>query len=63
MSMSLWVLNRFVAPFLCGFCMAAASVVHDPYAIAFFVGYAGAFAFLSFEMGTRIAARFARRTA
>ena len=63
MSTSLWFLNRFVAPFLCGFCMAAASTVTDPFAMAFLVGYAGVFAFLSFELGSRMLARLSRRAA
>lgn len=63
MSTSLWVLNRIVAPFFCGFCMAAATTVNDPYAVAFLIGYAGVFAFLSFELGSRIRARFNRRMA
>lgn len=63
MSTSLWFLNRIVAPFLCGFCLAAPTAVRDPYAIAFFVVYAGTFAFLGFELGSRTLARFKQRTA
>ena len=63
MTRLLWVLNRIVAPFFCGFCMAAATAVDDPYAVTFLIGYAGVFAFLSFELGSRIRARFTRRMA
>lgn len=63
MSTSLWFLNRFFAPFFCGFCMAAATTVENPLAVAFLVGYAGFFAFLSFELGSWLLARFNRKTA
>ena len=61
MSTSLWVLNRFVAPFFCGFCMAAAATASDPVAVAFLLGCAGVFAFLGFELGSKILARFNRQ--
>jgi hypothetical protein len=63
MSKCLWVLNRCVAPFFCGICMAAATTVDTPVAVASLVGCAGVFAFLSFGLDSATIARFVRTTA
>jgi len=59
----MWVLNRCVAPFFCGVCMAAASSVDTPGAAASLIGFAGVFAFLSFGLGSAAIARFSRTAA
>jgi hypothetical protein len=63
MSKCLWVLNRCVAPFFCGVCMAAATTVDTPVAVASLVGCAGVFAFVSLELGSGMIARITRTTA
>ncbi len=57
MSTVLLVLNRYVAPFASGLCMAAATAVDKPVAVAAFVGLAGLFAFYSFDAGGRMIER------
>ena len=61
MSTSLKVLNRTVAPFFCGVCMAAATMVNEPGAVALMLGFAGLFAFIGLELGSKLLARFSRR--
>jgi len=63
MSKCMWFLNRCVAPFFCGICMAAATTVDNPVAAASLVGFAGVFAFISFELGSVMIARCFRRAA
>ena len=54
MSTLLFVLSRYVAPFASGLFMAAATAVDDPMAVVCLVGFAGVFAFFSFEVGSRM---------
>jgi len=63
MSKYMWFLNRCVAPFFCGICMAAATTVDNPVVAAYLVGFAGVFAFIGFELGSVMIARFTRPAA
>lgn len=59
MNTVLYVLHRFVAPFLMGICMAAASVMSDPVSVAFVVSVGFVFGFLSLPYGVRALVRLA----
>jgi hypothetical protein len=50
-------LLRYVAPFLAGVCMAAATVVSTPASVVAFVYIAGVLVFLSLPAGARMIAR------
>jgi len=53
MSTVLTVINRYVAPFASGMCMAAATAVDQPVALAALIGLAGIFAISGLEADTR----------
>ncbi len=57
MSSVLYLVNRYVAPFASGLCMAAATAVDGSMAAAALIAFAGMFAFLSLEAGSRMMAR------
>ena len=59
MTIVLNVLHRYVAPFLMGVCMAAATVVSDIPSIVALLCVAGAAGFFSLPVGRRWFARFA----
>ena len=63
MSTMLFVLNRYIAPFAFGICMAALATVDAPISVACYVGLAGVFAFLSFKVGNRMIERITGSTA
>ena len=56
------VLNRYVAPFCIGVCMAAVTVVSDLASVVALLSLAGAFGFFSFPAGGRIIARLTNAT-
>ena len=51
------VLHRYVAPFLAGVCMAAATAVDTPASVVGLVFIAGVLVFLSLPVGARMIAR------
>ncbi len=57
MTIVLKSLNRYVAPFFVGVCMAAASVVGDMASILALLAAGGAFGFFSLPAGGRVIAR------
>lgn len=59
MNTMLYVLHRFVAPFLMGLCMAAASVMSDAVSVAFLASIGAVFGFLSLPHGVRALVRLA----
>jgi hypothetical protein len=59
MNTVLYVLHRFVAPFLMGLCMAAASVMTDVASVAFLASIGVVFGFLSLPLGVRALVRLA----
>ena len=58
MTIVLNLLHRYVAPFLMGVCMAAATVVSDVASVVALLFAAGASVFLSLPAGSRLFARF-----
>ncbi len=63
--MSIWVsvLNRYVAPFFVGVCMAAVTVVSDLASVVVLFSLAGALAYFSFPAGGRMIARLTNAAA
>jgi hypothetical protein len=61
MSTALTVINRYAAPFASGMCMAAATAVDQPVALAALVGLGGIFAIAGLEADTRFFERFTDR--
>lgn len=59
MNTVLYVLHRFVAPFLMGLCMAAASAMTDPVSIFIMALVGFVFGFLSLPYGIRALVRLA----
>ncbi len=57
MNTVLYVLHRFVSPFLMGLCMAAASVMSDPVSTGFLASIGIIFGFLSLPFGVRTLVR------
>ncbi len=58
MTIVLNLLHRYVAPFLMGVCMAAATVVSDMASVVALLSAAGASGFLSLPAGGRLFSRF-----
>jgi hypothetical protein len=52
------VLNKYVAPFFVGVCMAAVTVVGDLASVVGLISLAGALSYFSFPAGGRMIARF-----
>ena len=57
MSSVLYLVNRYVAPFASGLCMAAATAVDSSMTAAGLIAFAGIFAFFSLEAGSRMMPR------
>jgi len=61
MSTALTVINRYAAPFAAGMCMAAATAVDQPVALAALIGLGSIFAISSLEADTHLFERLTDR--